>query len=261
MRLVEIIVGGVVLAILGVTLGSISAAAYYFLNADVYVEWSGPQIVTYGDMVSYELRVRNNGPDNAEDVSLNIIIPSDFQFVWRDSTSGCRESFSSIECHFGRVTTDQSRPIRLTFYLPKSANCVNHDEGMRATLSSQTNDPNTANNTVTMTVRVLCSGNNSSAYPPPYYSYPYHSYYSYPYSSYSYSYSSSSSYYYPYSTYPSFSYDSSSAALQEDVGGVPKTWGGGLDDLTHPIFLNIGTKRKYRASVDCREDCFDHVSW
>jgi hypothetical protein len=95
--------------------------------------------------------VRNNGPSSASAVTLSDILPGGTTFSGVSSSAGtCTYSSGSksIGCSFGTITSGATVTVTVDISINGKPKSVSNT----ATVSSSTNDPNTANNSSTVSV-------------------------------------------------------------------------------------------------------------
>jgi len=122
------------------------------LSADLSIVKSGnDDTVQPGDNVEYTLTVTNAGPDDAEDVTCEDVLPANVTFLGFQSISqgSATQQAGTITCNFGTIASGATA----TLVFVVTAN----EEGVvsnTATTSSSTGDPNSANNSDTETTFV-----------------------------------------------------------------------------------------------------------
>ena len=121
-------------------------------QVDVFVEKTGtPNPVVPGTNVTYTIKVGNRGPSTAFGVTLNDIVPSVIvnpEFSLDNGTTWNQWIGSLL---IGNLEPNQN----LTVLLRGTENATNHDNFTNtATVSSQTNDPNTEDKTSSYEIRV-----------------------------------------------------------------------------------------------------------
>lgn len=88
------------------------AKARHKLNADLEITGTGPAQVTEGRKVTYELKIRNNGPDEATAIRLHG--QPTFQFVSVESTQGkCNMSAQNVYCKIPRLEKGASVDVKI----------------------------------------------------------------------------------------------------------------------------------------------------
>jgi uncharacterized repeat protein (TIGR01451 family) len=105
-----------------------------------------PDPVLAGDLLTYTIKVTNNGADTAKDVVVTDKLPSG---VTLDSASTSCSGTSTITCSLGTIANGNSDSV-LIKVVPSTAGTIKNT----ATVSSSTNDPNTKNNSSTATTTV-----------------------------------------------------------------------------------------------------------
>jgi uncharacterized repeat protein (TIGR01451 family) len=116
-------------------------------SADLGVVKSGPANVAPGTNVTYTLTVTNAGPDIATNAVLNDATPAGLTFV--SASLPCQAGFP---CALGNLAAGGSTIVTVTFAVPANASgsLIN-----TATVGSDTPDPNSANNSSTVTTPVV----------------------------------------------------------------------------------------------------------
>ena len=98
--------------------------------------------VTMGEVVSYNLTVRNDGPDSATDVRVEDQLPPTLDFESATSSIGaCSETANQIACQLGTMSPSQTVQITLTGRVKEAGQISNN-----ATVVSDTDDPVSGNN-------------------------------------------------------------------------------------------------------------------
>jgi uncharacterized repeat protein (TIGR01451 family) len=128
-------------------------------SADLAVTKTGPATVTAGQNLTYHETVTNNGPSDAQNVSLLDILPANATFVSSMQNTGPTFS-SSNPATIGTFAAGASA----TFTVIVQANS-NDTAGSTVTntliVSSSTSDPNAVNNTASTTATVVTSADVS----------------------------------------------------------------------------------------------------
>ena len=112
-------------------------------NADLSI---GKQVqsplVTVGEIVSYSLTVRNNGPDPATAVRVEDQLPPTLQFEdFTASGAFCSAASNGLTCDLGTMAPNQTIQIGFNARIENSGQISN-----TASVSSTTDDPNSGNN-------------------------------------------------------------------------------------------------------------------
>ena len=129
--------------------GNVTIAA----SADVAVTNSAaPSPATAGGDLEYTINVTNNGPSDAQGVTLSDPLPASAAFVAFDSGgSSCSQSGGSINCSFGTLAAGASQLVKVHVTLASNAPASVSDT---ASVATTTTDPNSANNAATATLAV-----------------------------------------------------------------------------------------------------------
>jgi uncharacterized repeat protein (TIGR01451 family)/CSLREA domain-containing protein len=98
-----------------------------------------PDPVTVGDNLTYTITVTNNGPDAAANVVVTDILPSGVTFV--SASPGCVHAAGVVTCNLGTIAVGDSVTITIVVTVTAPGTISN-----TATVTSDTLDPNTANN-------------------------------------------------------------------------------------------------------------------
>ncbi|HJW93976.1 MAG TPA: hypothetical protein VJ901_10175, partial [Thermoanaerobaculia bacterium] len=120
-------------------------------SADLSIVKSGPSSFTPGANISYTINVTNNGPLSAANVFVTDATPAGL--TWMSNNGACTTTFP---CSLGTLTSGQTKTITATFFVPPSysgSTIVN-----TASVSSSTNDGNSANNSSTSNTPVATGG-------------------------------------------------------------------------------------------------------
>lgn len=127
-------------------------------SADLSVTKSGPttQVATGFDIV-YTITAANSGPSDAFNVTLTDTLPPNTTFASLSQTSG--PSFNcttgaTVTCSIGTFTNGASASFQLTVHNGAAAGTTVTNT---ATISSTTNDPNTANNSSSPSTTVVAT--------------------------------------------------------------------------------------------------------
>jgi uncharacterized repeat protein (TIGR01451 family) len=98
-----------------------------------------PDPVTVGDNLTYTITVTNRGPDPATNVVVTDTLPSGVTFV--SASPGCVHAAGVVTCNLGNIPTGGSVAITIVVTVTAPGTISN-----TATVTSDTLDPNTANN-------------------------------------------------------------------------------------------------------------------
>jgi uncharacterized repeat protein (TIGR01451 family) len=119
-------------------------------SADVAVTKTGVA-GTNGKTVRFTMVVRNNGPSSATGVTLTDVLPGGTNFTATSTTAGtCAydSGTKTASCSIGTLSSGNTATITLDVAIKGKPKSVANT----ASVSSTTNDPNTANNSSTTTV-------------------------------------------------------------------------------------------------------------
>jgi uncharacterized repeat protein (TIGR01451 family) len=125
-------------------------------TADLALTKQGPSLIRRGAKITYTMTVVNNGLDAATGVVLTDPLPLRTTFVaFTTSTGSCTAppvgSTGTLNCNLGSLSNGGSATVTLTVQPPLKGRVVN-----TATVSaSAPRDPNTANNTATVTTSIF----------------------------------------------------------------------------------------------------------
>jgi uncharacterized repeat protein (TIGR01451 family) len=134
-------------------------------QADLSVTKSGPMTVTAGTNLTYTITVKDNGPSDAQGVSLTDMVPSGTTFVSEKQTSGPMFMVSNPPpgSSGGTVSgtiSQLSSGASATFVVVVNANASDLSGSTisnTATVSTTTTDPTPGNNSATVTTSVRTS--------------------------------------------------------------------------------------------------------
>jgi uncharacterized repeat protein (TIGR01451 family) len=116
-------------------------------EADLAVTKSGPTTAVAGTEATYTIAVTNNGPDNASNVSVDDSPPGGFTF--NSATAPCTGGFP---CDLGTVNNGETVTFDVTLDIDPG---VLGDSDQTASVSSDTIDPDTGDNSATETTTVV----------------------------------------------------------------------------------------------------------
>jgi uncharacterized repeat protein (TIGR01451 family) len=104
---------------------SAATAAVAQNQAELTVSVSAPAVVTAGDQLTYTISVANNGPQDAQNVTLSDLLPSELTLVSQSQTSGpaivLGGSGNSISDTIGVLPAGQSASLTLTAQVSATA--------------------------------------------------------------------------------------------------------------------------------------------
>ena len=125
-------------------------------NADVSITMSGPASVLPGSILTYTMRVTNNGPLNVAEVTLTDTLPAAFSAS--TTTQGvCAPSGGVLSCNLGSLTSGSGATVTLSLSIPSTASGSVTNTATVAGFDltgTAIPDPNTANNTAIATVPI-----------------------------------------------------------------------------------------------------------
>src|SRR6185295_17427033 len=129
-----------------------AAAPLGILSADLSLQkLDGPDPVSAGASLVYTLTVSNAGPDAAALVSVSDTLPPGTGFV---SASGdgwlCGNAQGTVTCTQALLDLGDAAPITITVVAPSTGGTIENT----ASVSSSTGDPETSNNSSTVTTTV-----------------------------------------------------------------------------------------------------------
>jgi uncharacterized repeat protein (TIGR01451 family) len=135
-------------------------------SADVMVAASGPSSVTAGTNATYTITVTNNGPGAAQGLVLSDTLPAGSVFVSMTQTSGtdgftlAQSGGSATETATGTIASGASDTFTLVVSAPSGlANGAAFND--TASVTANNPDPNTGNNTATVTGIVVDNNPNA----------------------------------------------------------------------------------------------------
>lgn len=119
------------------------AGAALAQSADLVVNHSdSPDPAPAGGIVTYTLRIDNNGPDTAVGATLADTLPTGSVFVDVNTTAGtCNQASGVVNCTIGDIPFNANQTVTIRVRLPSAGVWTN-----TATATSSTTDPNTSNN-------------------------------------------------------------------------------------------------------------------
>jgi uncharacterized repeat protein (TIGR01451 family)/fimbrial isopeptide formation D2 family protein len=114
-------------------------------EADMSIEKSGAAAYTAGDDYTWHLRVKNLGPSDAQGVEVTDPLPAGTTFVSADAP--CAPSGSEVKCALGTVAVGFDQTYDVTVHVDPNTTAAPLSN--TATVSSETTDPETGNDTST----------------------------------------------------------------------------------------------------------------
>ena len=132
-------------------------------SADLSITKSdSPDPVTVGQNLTYDVRVTNDGPSDATDVTLIDTLPEEVTFVSAEPEQGsCSESAGTVTCDLGSL--DEGATVQVTIVVsPTSLGIIITNSAQVAGAES---DPDSVNSSVTETTRVIGDFSNRRLFP------------------------------------------------------------------------------------------------
>ncbi len=147
------------LAILALALGA-SPLAAHAQSADLVINQAdNPPVGPAGGVFTYTVRVDNNGPDDATEVTLSDTIPPGSTFIGVAQTQGnCSEAAGVVSCTLGSLAFLAQATVTIRVVLPTPGVWTNS-----ASTTSAVPDPNTTNNASTEDTTAQNAANMSVA--------------------------------------------------------------------------------------------------
>ncbi|PIQ76580.1 hypothetical protein COU78_02635 [Candidatus Peregrinibacteria bacterium CG10_big_fil_rev_8_21_14_0_10_49_24] len=131
-------------------------------NADLSVTKSGPATIEGGNSISYTVTVANGGPNTAHNVKVTDAIPSGLTFNSGASDGACSQNGSNVECTASSLANGANKTFAIAFDVPASGALCGNSVSNQATVSSDTTDSNSGNNTSqAVSTQVTCSADLS----------------------------------------------------------------------------------------------------
>jgi uncharacterized repeat protein (TIGR01451 family) len=141
------------------TNNSATATTTVTTSADVRVTKAAESAqATAGGTLVYDIQVTNDGPSDAQAVSLSDPLPAGTTLVPMSSElpAGCTATATAVSCALGALPAGQATTLKLTVQL-SSALADRTKLANTTTVTSATSDPNPANNTSTASTIVVRS--------------------------------------------------------------------------------------------------------
>ena len=133
---------------------SASATTNITQQADLSINKSGPASASPGQLVTYTITVSNLGPSTAGSVTVHDTDPPGLTFI--GNTGACT---SAYPCNIGALAAGQSATINTTYSVP--ANYAGSSITNTASVTSGATDPNSGNDSSTITTPVVASADLS----------------------------------------------------------------------------------------------------
>ncbi len=125
------------------------------VGADLVLKKSGPVSVIRGNNVTYQLGVRNAGPETARNVNVMDTLPVGMKFIASESDPACLlTSKDTVSCQVGSMPASQGKDVKVTVGT-LGVDCGTTVTNM-ARVESATPDPNTGNNKSKLQTTVTC---------------------------------------------------------------------------------------------------------
>ncbi len=127
------------------------SATFGLAQADLSLSMTAvPDPARVNNDLIYTIHVINNGPNGADGVNVHDILPADTVFVSASASQGSCGGVSEIVCDLGALDAADTATMTLIVKPTK----VTKDLSNSAEVTSSTADPNTINNSATVTIRV-----------------------------------------------------------------------------------------------------------
>ena len=121
-------------------------------SADLAITKSAAARVSNGQNLTYSIAVQNNGPANANGVTVSDTLPSGATVVSATATQGICADSGIVTCDLGTVAAGSQAGVSIIITVPLSARGSTISN--TATVSGTEPDPNPGNNTSTAKTRV-----------------------------------------------------------------------------------------------------------
>jgi len=116
-------------------------------SADLLIEKTAPAEAVPGEgTIDYTLKVTNNGPSTARDVTTSDKLPDSVSYVSSDSGCSYDSGTSTVTCSLGDIPTTASVSKQITVSIDPAQTAVINNT---ATVTSDTSDPDPSNNSST----------------------------------------------------------------------------------------------------------------
>src|SRR3989344_5625308 len=157
-----------IFAVLGTALPPLPFAAPHIAlaqtagSSDLALTKGGSFSVTPGGLITYTLRVTNNGPDAATNVVITDPIPSGLasQNFLPNQSPGCAlgTPATQVLCSAGTLSVGEERDFQVVFQVPLTATCADTIFNAASSASSTQTDPNSSNNlSATVQTDIVCN--------------------------------------------------------------------------------------------------------
>jgi uncharacterized repeat protein (TIGR01451 family) len=119
-------------------------------EADISIDKTAPAQVTEGDVFSFSLAVKNNGPDDATSATASDTLPAGVTYVSSSTTQGsCSQLGGTVSCSLGDLAAGATATVTITVLASGPGPYVNN-----ASAAAEEDDPNPANNHDTTTTNL-----------------------------------------------------------------------------------------------------------
>jgi uncharacterized repeat protein (TIGR01451 family) len=124
--------------------------------ADLAITKTGPATATAGKDVTYTISITDNGPSNATNLVLTDTLPAGvfLGVITGPNSASCNLVASTLTCHPGNLANGGSITYTITVHIP-SGGVGSSSITNTANITSDQFDPNTANNTSSVTTNIV----------------------------------------------------------------------------------------------------------